>query len=308
MNTHDLINPEDFQGSKFPDLCVLYPDEFQLLSESAKPISFKANEPVIVEGQEGKALYLVKSGQLRVNKQHDDTVYEVGSITPGDVFGEASVLYQGKAGAEVRAIDDCELYAISPETVQTLLESNERFLRAITQLAERRAAASALAVNPIFSTLPLAVREVALYNAKFVGVKEGEVIIHEGDEASFMFVVLAGKVSVSLQHPSHLGQQIAVATRGSGDELGEIAVITGYPHGATVTALEPVRVLALRNLSIAAWSGRYSDFAYALYGQVYRKLKENRKILSEVLDDREARELTINNLPPFENYKQKHRL
>lgn len=308
MNTHDLINPEDFQGSKFPDLCVLYPDEFQLLSESAKPISFKANEPVIVEGQEGKALYLVKSGQLRVNKQHDDTVYEVGSITPGDVFGEASVLYQGKAGAEVRAIDDCELYAISPETVQILLESNERFLRATTQLAERRAAASALAVNPIFSTLPLAVREVALYNAKFVGVKEGEVIIHEGDEASFMFVVLAGKVSVSLQHPSHLGQQIAVATRGSGDELGEIAVITGYPHGATVTALEPVRVLALRNLSIAAWSGRYSDFAYALYGQVYRKLKENRKILSEVLDDREARELTINNLPPFENYKQKHRL
>jgi len=303
-----MANHEDFQGNTFPDLRVLYPDELQLLFSSAELISFKADEPVIEEGQKGESLYLVKSGQLLVNKRHEDNVYEVGSITPGDVFGEASVLYQSTAGAEVRAIDDCELFAVPAETVHMLFDSNERFLRATTQLAERRAAASALAVNPVFSTLPMAVREVALYNAKYVSVKEGEVIIHEGDEASFMFLILAGRVEISLQHPNELDGKIIVAERGSGDELGEISVITGYPHGATVTALEPVRVLALRNACISAWSGRYSDFGYALYGQVYHKLKENRAVLSAVLDDRDARDMTINTIPSLEEYKLKHHL
>lgn len=308
MMDSETTNHEDFQGNAFPDLRILYPDELQLLFDSADLISFKANEPVIEEGQKGESLYLVKSGQLLVNKRHDDNVYEVGSITPGDMFGEASVLYQGTAGAEVRAIDDCELYVVPAETVHMLFDSNERFLRATTQLAERRAAASALAVNPVFSTLPMAAREVALYNAKYVSVKEGEVIIHEGDEASFMFLILAGRVEISLQHPSELDEKIIVTERGSGDELGEIAVITGEPHGATVKALEPVRVLALRNACIEAWSGRYSDFGYALYGQVYQKLKENRAILRAVLDDKEARDLTINTIPSLEEYKLKHHL
>ena len=308
MMDSETTNHEDFQGNAFPDLRILYPDELHLLFDSAELVSFKANEPVIEEGQKGESLYLVKSGQLLVNKRHDDNVYEVGSITPGDMFGEASVLYQGTAGAEVRAIDDCELYVVPAETVHMLFDSNERFLRATTQLAERRAAASALAVNPVFSTLPMAAREVALYNAKYVSVKEGEVIIHEGDEASFMFLILAGRVEISLQHPSELDEKIIVTERGSGDELGEIAVITGEPHGATVKALEPVRVLALRNACIEAWSGRYSDFGYALYGQVYQKLKENRAILRAVLDDKEARDLTINTIPSLEEYKLKHHL
>jgi len=303
-----LVDREDFQGSKFPDLMVLYPDEFEQLYHAATSLSVKANEVTIREGQQGESLYLVKSGQFRVYKRHEDNLYEVGSINPGDLFGEASVLYQSTAGAEVRAIDNCELYVIPSKVVHEVFESNERFLRATTQLAERRAAASALAVNPIFSTLPMAVREVALFNSKFLTVKEGDVIINEGDEASYVFILLAGEVEVTLQHPRQLGSHIVITTRKSGDELGEIAVITGYPHGATVTAVTPVRLLSINNKSIVAWSGRYSDFAYALYGQVYRKLKENRKILNDIIDDKEARRLTTNNIPAFEDFKAKNRL
>ncbi len=296
------------QGTIFPDLRVLYPDELQMLYAAAKLLKYKANEPVIVEGQESDSLYLVKSGQLRVNKRHDDNVYEVGSINPGDIFGEASVLYQSTAGAEVRAIDDCELYAVPSSVVHEVFKSNERFLRATTQLAENRAAASALAVNPMFSKLPLAVREVALYNAKFVNVKEGEVIINAGDQANFTFVILAGQVDVSMPHPSHLGEKISVATRSSGDELGEIAVVTGFSHGGTVKAITPVRVLAIKNVSIEAWTGRYSDFAYAVYAQVQAKLKENRQKLNNFIEDREARDLTINLMPSLEDFKSRYNL
>ncbi|MDX8384193.1 MAG: cyclic nucleotide-binding domain-containing protein [Ghiorsea sp.] len=309
MSQDESIDYDDFQGSTFPDLSVLYPDEFYFLHACAKLIVFEANEPVIVEGQSGEYLYLVKSGQLRVNKRHGGNVYEVGSINQGDIFGEASVLYQGAAGAEVRAIERSELYGIPSAKVRELFESNERFQRAATQMAERRSAASSLAVNPIFSTLPLAVREVALYNAKFISIKEGDVLIREGDDdARFMFIVLAGEAQVSMRHPTNPGKLIIFANLVSGDEAGEIAVVTERPHGATVTATAPVRLLVISNDSIIAWSERYSDFAYALFGQVHRKLKTNRQVLRTIIDDRDARSLTTNSIPSLEAFKEKHNL
>ncbi|MDQ6983085.1 MAG: cyclic nucleotide-binding domain-containing protein, partial [Ghiorsea sp.] len=152
MSGNMVVQSEDFQGSKFPDLAVLYSEEFESIFEVAELKVFAANEQVIAEGQEGEYLYLVKSGLLRVVKKHAGSVYEIATVGPGDIFGEASVLFQSKAGAEVRAMDDCVLYAVPRQKVQQILKSNERFLRATTQLAEKRSAASALAVNPIFST------------------------------------------------------------------------------------------------------------------------------------------------------------
>ena len=308
MSKDKLTEDKGFQASKFPDLRVLYPEELHILYSSAKHLSYEPNEVVIQEGKASDYLYLVDQGQLRVNKKHEDYVCEVGAINPGDIFGEASLLYQTTAGAEVRAMDHCELYAIPAESVLEVFNSNERFLRATTQLAENRAAASALAVNPVFMTLPLAVREVVLYNAKFVSVREGEVIIHAGDQASFTFLLLAGQVDVSIPHPNHVGEMISVSKQHSGDEIGEIALLTGLAHMGTVTAETPVRLLAVRNMCMEAWAERYSDFAYSIYVQVQKKLKSNRHLLNDFVEDRAARELTTNLLPSLEDFKLRYHL
>lgn len=309
MNQDYQIIHEDFQGSKFPDLAVLYPEEFQLLHECAVFLTCEAGEAVIVEGQEGEYLYLVKSGLLRVVKQHDGNAYEVASITSGDVFGEASVLYHTTAGAQVRAMDKCELYAIPSQRIRELFENNEKFLRATTQLAEKRSAASALAVNPIFSTLPMAVREVALFNAKFLSIEAGEELIVQGDtEARFMFLILGGEVEVFKEHPHNNGEQIKLDTLYSGDEAGEITIVTALPHSATVIAINTVRVLAIKSDSVVSWAQRYSDFAYGLYGQVYRKLEANSEVLKKTVGDEEAKRLTLSMLPPLEAFKIRHHL
>jgi cGMP-dependent protein kinase 2 len=309
MSEASLIKSEDFQGSKFPDLAVLYPEELETMYEAAELQTFAADQTVITEGQEGEYLYLVKSGLLRVIKQHAGSVYEVATIAPGDIFGEASVLFQSKAGAEVRTMDTCELYAIPSQTVRDILRDNEKFMRATRQLAEKRSAASALAVNPIFSTLPMAVREVVLYNAKFFTLKPNEILLHEGDvEDNHMFVILSGELEVTMLHPNKKDESIFLAKLLSGDEAGEITVVTNMPHMATVKALTNVRVLAIRNSSIVAWAQRHTDFAYALYGLVYRKLLKTQEILKSVLSESEAKVLTLNTMPSLEEFKQQHGL
>jgi len=309
MNENKEIKSEDFQGGKFPDLAVLYPEELEAFYEAAELQKFDADVSVIVEGQEGEFLYLVKSGLLRVIKTHAGSVYEVATIAPGDVFGEASVLFQSQAGAEVRSMDACELYAIPSQVVRDTLDRNERFMRATTQLAEKRSAASALAVNPVFTALPMAVREVALFNAQFVTLESDEILIAEGDvEDNHMFIILSGTLRVVAEHPSKKNEVIELSALKSGDEAGEITVVTNMPHMATVIAVGRVRVLAIRNSSIVAWAERYTDFAYALYGLVYRKVTQTQDVLKTVLSESEAKVLTLNTMPSLEEFKAQHNL
>ena len=298
MDEYNDESLQDIDGRKFPILAVLLADELHFFRSIAEPIEMAANVAVISEGQQGKYLYLVKSGVLRVNKRYNDSIYEISSITPGEVFGEASILYQAPAGADVRTIEPCELYQIPIEQVRDILSSNERFMRSVTQLAERRSAAGALAVNPIFSTLPQAVREIILYNGQFLSLEPNDVLFHEGDsDTRFMFIILGGDAEVSMQHPQEKGKKIVLARLSSGDEVGEISVVTNKPHAATVTAVSPLRLLMINNTSVQAWRSRYSDFGYALYACVQHKLNHSLETLRGVMDDKKACAITTDTLP-----------
>lgn len=289
-----------FEPADYPALAVLYPDEMHFLRSVAQPLDLAADVAVITEGQQPQFLYLVHSGLLRVNKRHSNEIFEVGSITPGEVFGEASILYDAPAGAEVRTVETCSLFQLPGEHVREILKSNERFQRSLSQLAERRQAATAVAVNPVFSKLPQAVRETLLYNAQFVSLDAGEKLFEEGDaDTRFMFLVLDGKAEASMRHPRDPSKRIVFSRISAGDEVGEISIITGKPHAATVTAITPLRLMAINNEAVHAWRKRYSDFGYSLYACVQRKLQHSLEAMRKVVDENEARARTVDTLPPI---------
>ncbi len=288
------------EPADYPALAVLYPDEMHFFRSIAQPLDLAADVAVITEGQQPQFLYLVHSGLLRVNKRHNNEIFEVGSITPGEVFGEASILHNAPAGAEVRTVEACTLFQLPGEQVREVLKSNERFQRSLGQLAEKRQAATAVAVNPVFSRLPQAVRETLLYNARFVSLEAGETLFEEGDtDTRFMFLVLSGKAEASMRHPRDPSKRIVFARISAGDEVGEISIITGKPHAATVTAITPLRLMVINNESVHAWRKRYSDFGYSLYACVQRKLQHSLEAMRRVVDENEARARTVDTLPPL---------
>ncbi len=289
-----------FEPADYRDLAVLYPDEMRLLRYVAQPLDLAADVAIISEGQQAQFLYLVHRGLLRVNKRHSNEIFEVGSITPGEIFGEASILYDAPAGAEVRSVETCSLFQIPAEQVREILKSNKRFQRCLSQLAERRQAATAVAVNPVFSKLPQAVRETLLYNARFVSLEAGETLFEEGDtDTRFMFLVLSGKAEASVRHPHDPSKRIVFSRISAGDEVGEISIITGKPHAATVTAITPLRLMAISHEAVHAWRKRYSDFGYSLYACVQRKLQHSLEAMRKVMDEHEAKARTVGILPPI---------
>lgn len=272
--THDL------NGKTFQLLAILYPNELHFLQSVVHTIHIPAATAIIQEGQDNKNLYFVKSGVLRVSKKHHDFTFEIGSITPGEIFGEASILYNHPAAAHVHSTNDCELYVINIKHLHEIIQDNSRFNHAIHQLAERRSAAGVLAINPIFSHLPQIVREVLLYNGEYVSLKEGDILFHEGgSNTESMYIILSGSAEVSIQHPSDPHQKITFAHLTSGDEIGEVPIITHKSHAATVIASSTLRLFKISTASLQPCLQRYSDFKHALQDTVHKKLQYNLKAL-----------------------------
>jgi CRP/FNR family transcriptional regulator, cyclic AMP receptor protein len=69
-------------------------------------------------------------------------------------------------------------------------------------------------------------------------VEPGKVLCKEGETGQEFFVIVDGKVRITRK-----GRRIA--TRGSGNFVGEIALLEDVPRTATVTAETPVRLFVL---------------------------------------------------------------
>jgi CRP-like cAMP-binding protein len=63
----------------------------------------EAGETIIEEGDEGRGLYLVVSGRVRVLKRDGSDMVQVAALGPGDLFGEISLLMQKPSTATVVA-------------------------------------------------------------------------------------------------------------------------------------------------------------------------------------------------------------
>jgi CRP/FNR family cyclic AMP-dependent transcriptional regulator len=72
-------------------------------------------------------------------------------------------------------------------------------------------------------------------------VETGTVVFQEGVEGDQMFIIQDGRVKVSRLIG---GKEQVLAILGKGDFFGEMALVTRERRMATVTALEPVRLLA----------------------------------------------------------------
>lgn len=66
---------------------------------------------------------------------------------------------------------------------------------------------------------------------------KGDELMKQGDPATTMYVILAGRVSVVREHQD-LSTPIVLAYLGPGEVVGEMGLLDGEPRSATVTAVE----------------------------------------------------------------------
>ena len=96
---------------------------------------------------------------------------------------------------------------------------------------------------------------------------EGKVIIRQGEPASQFFVIMDGTVDVSRD-----GER--VATLGSGDYFGELALFDPSPRNATVTTTSPTTVVSVSRESFRELLGEVSSLRDAILTGMAKRLHE----------------------------------
>ncbi|MCP4872357.1 MAG: cyclic nucleotide-binding domain-containing protein [Proteobacteria bacterium] len=100
-----------------------------------------------------------------------------------------------------------------------------------------------------------------------LGLLEGDVLFERGDAGTTAFQILEGTMSISV--PGSDGPRV-IATRGPGDIIGELAMLSPSPRTATVTAATRAVVRALD------WEALEAELAKVnpLIGQMMRSLAD----------------------------------
>jgi CRP-like cAMP-binding protein/phosphoribosyl 1,2-cyclic phosphodiesterase/CheY-like chemotaxis protein len=102
----------------------------------------------------------------------------------------------------------------------------------------RRPLSTGQQVPALFRGLPARALALFLDSCRPVRLRSGEVLVHEDQPASGVYLLRTGTVSISITGPD--GRQIHLGTAGPGDPIGELAALGGGHHSATVIALRPV--------------------------------------------------------------------
>jgi CRP/FNR family transcriptional regulator len=102
--------------------------------------------------------------------------------------------------------------------------------------------------------------------------RKGETVFHQGDPGDALFIMANGSVKVVL--PSDEGAEPAiVAILGPGEFFGELAILDGAPHSATIVAIEPTETLVLQRDAFLALIDSQPELRRALLASLAAEIR-----------------------------------
>ena len=94
----------------------------ELIAQNAHELSFIKGAPVFHEGEKGNALYIVKTGLVKVIKASKvGKEKTLAILRPGDSFGEMAILTSEGRSATVEALADTVVFTLTKDKFTELI-------------------------------------------------------------------------------------------------------------------------------------------------------------------------------------------
>ena len=95
---------------------------------------------------------------------------------------------------------------------------------------------------PIFSKIQPAMQKLLCFSAERLNYDSGQVIFNAGDVGDSAYIIIDGKVEISVPTPAG---PIVINTMGRNELLGEIAIVGEVPRTATAKAVSKLDTLKI---------------------------------------------------------------
>ena len=221
------------------------------LGASTSRRSLGPGDVLVEQGDEADEVFVVLTGRLEALNRSERGELVVGTVGPGHVVGEVTVIAGGRRTATLRAIEPAEVAVIARRDFERWLADNPDATDAVSDEARARIDRSQVATmiaDLVGDAEPALVQEV-LDQVVWRHLAAGELLFEEGDPADACFFVVAGRLLVSSRAAD--GTSVPLAELGRGEVVGELGLLDRAPRSATVRAL--------RDTTLAVFSAEVFD-------------------------------------------------
>ena len=227
-----------------------------------------AGELVFAEGSAGDAFYLIDSGQVEIVSDGRAGRTVLARLGTDEFFGEMALLTGKPRSTAARAATHTNLWALYRTDFDDLANRHPSISLALSKVLSKRLAEmdrrfteSHLRSLKLLTGLSPSQLEDISARLKPARFRQGEIIIREGDAGHEMFFMESGQVRVMRGKGP---RTMVLAELGAGDLFGEMALLTGKPRSATVTALSDVDLWSMSQADFDDLVTAYPNLALAL--------------------------------------------
>lgn len=223
-----------------PLLALMPPEVRALVEASLVRVRYAFGEPVVREGEEADALYLVTSGTARVvTTAHDGREVPLDILRGGDAFGESAVFDGGRRAATVRACGPLEVLRLDRAVLLALVRTEPAVREWVQQRRRLHELNGFLRLRTALSALPPDALVPLLSLVETVDLTAGAVVAVEPAVApGRLFAVREGRLVVERD-----SQTVGVLR--AGDLFSEQAALHRPSDGRYVRAVTAARLLIL---------------------------------------------------------------
>jgi CRP/FNR family transcriptional regulator, cyclic AMP receptor protein len=132
----------------------LSPAELEELAKVAVPRTYEGGQVVFREGDQGDTCFVVRSGAVKITREHGGRTIALAELRAGDTFGELSMFGGEVRSATAQALEPTAAVALLAGDIRRLLAGNpEIALKMLETMANRVRATNQRLANQSFQTV-----------------------------------------------------------------------------------------------------------------------------------------------------------
>lgn len=207
-----------------------------------------ARDMVVMEVDEGRALirqgdqadrmFVIVRGtataSITAKDGRQQTIRQMG---PGDIVGEVAIIAGGERTATVTTSSPVVVASFTADQFRRLMAADPAGAHQLSATVVDRLRRSQLAVHltRLFGALEIDALDEIERSVEWISLRSGEVLFRQNDEADAAYVLISGRLRVSVGDAG--GNERIVNEIGRGEAVGEIALLTRGVRSATVYAI-----------------------------------------------------------------------
>ncbi|RLB07013.1 MAG: hypothetical protein DRG50_04055 [Deltaproteobacteria bacterium] len=275
----DLSSQKEVKKTGVPLLFAdLSEEEFHQVLARLKSYQVGKGSLICKEGQKGNSIYIISHGKVGIYKYNIKEKREVllNILKDGDFFGEFSFFSYGRRSASAWALTDVGLLEITRGDFEEIQKIYPNISEVLLTLYKKRVVDTILALSPPFNALRPSDRRRLVERFSHQVIGPNTLVIREGTPPSFLYLIKSGRVEVFTEEE---GNRITLGHLAAGDIFGEISLLLGRNHTASVRTVSRTELLTASKEDVEKIVSSYPRIRETLKRYSRERLEETRDMI-----------------------------